>query len=313
MIICIGREFGSGGHEIGKIIAEKLGMELYDRDLIDKAAEKIVAMPKEVLEKADEKKHNPWLHQVWYDVPNQELNGMTANDTLHQAYSSIIRELAEKANCVFVGRCADYILEQANLDHISLFIAAPFEWRVQRKMEQLSIDEKAATSLVRKKDKDRKAYYDYYTGRSWGRPHNYDLCINSSRLGIEVTAEKLVEMIRELEKANCVFVGRCADYILEQANLDHISLFIAAPFEWRVQRKMEQLSIDEKAATSLVRKKDKDRKAYYDYYTGRSWGRPHNYDLCINSSRLGIEVTAEKLVEMIRELEKAMSPVNFDL
>ena len=168
MIICIGREFGSGGHEIGKIIAEKLGMELYDRDLIDKAAEKIVAMPKEVLEKADEKKHNPWLHQVWYDVPNQELNGMTANDTLHQAYSSIIRELAEKANCVFVGRCADYILEQAELDHISLFIAAPFEWRVQRKMEQLSIDEKAATSLVRKKDKDRKAYYDYYTGRSWG-------------------------------------------------------------------------------------------------------------------------------------------------
>ena len=201
MIICIGREFGSGGHEIGRILAKKLGLELYDRDLIDKAAEKIVAMPKEVLKKADEKKHNPWLHQVWYDVPNQELNGMTANDTLHQAYSSIIRELAEKANCVFVGRCADYILEQANLDHISLFIAAPFEWRVQRKMEQLSIDEKAATSLVRKKDKDRKAYYDYYTGISWGRPHNYDLCINSSRLGIEVTAEKLVEMIRELEKA----------------------------------------------------------------------------------------------------------------
>ena len=200
MIICIGREFGSGGHEIGRILAKKLGLELYDRDLIDKAAKKIVAMPKEVLEKADEKKHNPWLHQVWYDVPNQELNGMTANDTLHQAYSSIIRELAGKENCVFVGRCADYILEQAELDHISLFIAAPFEWRVQRKMEQLSIDEKAATSLVRKKDKDRKAYYDYYTGRSWGRPHNYDLCINSSRLGIEVTAEKLAEMVLQLEK-----------------------------------------------------------------------------------------------------------------
>ena len=126
MIICIGREFGSGGHEIGRILAKKLGLELYDRDLIDKAAEKIVAMPKEVLEKADEKKHNPWLHQVWYDVPNQELNGMTANDTLYQAYSSIIRELAGKENCVFVGRCADYILERAELDHISLFIAAPF-------------------------------------------------------------------------------------------------------------------------------------------------------------------------------------------
>ena len=75
MIICIGREFGSGGHEIGRKVAEKLGLELYDRDLIDRAAEKIIAMPKDVLEKADEKKRNPWLHEVWYDVPNQELNG----------------------------------------------------------------------------------------------------------------------------------------------------------------------------------------------------------------------------------------------
>ena len=125
---------------------------------------------------------------------------MTANDALHLAYNSIIRELAEKGDCVFVGRCADYILEQAKIDHISLFIAAPFEWRVKRKMEQLSIDEKSATAMVRKKDKDRKAYYDYYTGRNWGRPYEYDLCINSSRLGIEATAEKLVEMIRELEK-----------------------------------------------------------------------------------------------------------------
>ena len=129
-----------------------------------------------------------------------QLNGMTANDALHLAYNSIIRELAEKGDCVFVGRCADYILEQAKIDHISLFIAAPFEWRVKRKMEQLSVDEKSATAMVRKKDKDRKAYYDYYTGRNWGRPYEYDLCINSSRLGIEATAEKLVEMIRELEK-----------------------------------------------------------------------------------------------------------------
>ena len=91
MIICIGREFGSGGHEIGRKVAEKLGLELYDRDLIDRAAEKIVAMPKDVLEKADEKKRNPWLHEVWYDVPNQELNGMTANEALHLAYNSIIR------------------------------------------------------------------------------------------------------------------------------------------------------------------------------------------------------------------------------
>ena len=213
MIICIGREFGSGGHEIGRKVAEKLGLELYDRDLIDRAAEKIIAMPKDVLEKAEStatrrlnlsQAFNPFgaitgvvISQIFI---LSQLNGMTANDALHLAYNSIIRELAEKGDCVFVGRCADYILEQAKIDHISLFIAAPFEWRVKRKMEQLSIDEKSATAMVRKKDKDRKAYYDYYTGRNWGRPYEYDLCINSSRLGIEATAEKLVEMIRELEK-----------------------------------------------------------------------------------------------------------------
>lgn len=81
---------------------------------------------------------------------------MTANDTLYQAYSSIIRELAGKENCVFVGRCADYILERAELDHISLFIAAPFEWRVQRKMEQLSIDEKQLLRWSERKTKTGK-------------------------------------------------------------------------------------------------------------------------------------------------------------
>ena len=127
-------------------------------------------------------------------------NNCLSNDALFKVQSDVIRHLAAEKSCVFVGRCADYILEQAKIDHISLFIAAPFEWRVKRKMEQLSIDEKSATAMVRKKDKDRKAYYDYYTGRNWGRPYEYDLCINSSRLGIEATAEKLVEMIRELEK-----------------------------------------------------------------------------------------------------------------
>ena len=120
---------------------------------------------------------------------------MTANDMLYLAYNSIIRELAEKGDCVFVGRCADYILEQAELKHISLFVAAPFEWRVKRKMEQLSIDEKEATTLVRKKDKDRKAYYDYYTGRSWGRPHNYDLCINSASYGLSETETLILKLL----------------------------------------------------------------------------------------------------------------------
>ena len=197
MIICIGREFGSGGHEIGRILAKKLGLELYDRDLIDKAAEKIVAMPKEVLKKADEKKHNPWLHQVWYDVPNQELNGMTANDTLHQAYSSIIRELAGKENCVFVGRCADYVLENENVDVLSVFVYGSVDYRAKRVMSALDITQAKAKDKVLKTDKQRRTYYDYYTSKNWGVMSNYDLCIDAEKFGIEETANMIINAAKK--------------------------------------------------------------------------------------------------------------------
>ena len=195
MIICIGREFGSGGHEIGRILAKKLGLKLYDRDLIDKAAEKIVAMPKEVLEKADEKKHNPWLHQVWYDVPNQELNGMTANDTLHQAYSSIIRELAGKENCVFVGRCADYVLRDRS-DVLNVYIHADMEDRKERAVHSYEVDERDIEGSIKKIDKRRANYYEYYTDRKWGRAENYDISINSSTFGIDGTVE-IIKMLAQ--------------------------------------------------------------------------------------------------------------------
>lgn len=195
MIICIGREFGSGGHEIGKQIAEELGYEFYDRELVEKAAEKMSSMPVEELDKADEKKRNPWLYRAWYEEENEEMNGASANDILFHVNSQLITELAEKGNCVFVGRCADYILEKNGIEHLSFFIAAPFQDRVERKMKQLSMDEKTATALVRKKDKERKAYYNYYTGGSWGKPYNYDFCVNSSKLGIEETAKQLAKRL----------------------------------------------------------------------------------------------------------------------
>ena len=193
MIICIGREFGSGGHEIGREIAEKLRLELYDRNLIDKAAEKMVTMPKKVLEKAEEKRHNPWLHQVWYDVPNQELNGMTANDMLYLAYNSIIRELAEKGDCVFVGRCADYLL-RIKPDCRCVFITAPLEKRIRTISARTGLDAKAAKQLIKKVDKQRKYYYENYTDRKWGKHHGYDLCLDSSRL----TKEQILKILTTL-------------------------------------------------------------------------------------------------------------------
>ncbi|EET60621.1 hypothetical protein BRYFOR_07439 [Marvinbryantia formatexigens DSM 14469] len=149
MIICIGREFGSGGHEIGKCLSEGLGIPFYDHELVEKAMER----------------------------------------------SEMTLELA-KDDCVFVGRCADFVLKQQGVRCVSLFITAPFEDRVKRKAELLDMKEKQAVSLVRKMDKQRKAYYDYYTGGSWGRPHNYDFCINSSSLGIKETADTIETLIK---------------------------------------------------------------------------------------------------------------------
>ena len=197
MIICIGREFGSGGHEIGKEVADRLGFTFYDRTLVEEALSRSTIPPEE-LERADEKKHNPWLHRIWYDAQNEELRGLSANDILFSIHSKLITALASEDNCVFIGRCADYILQNAVIERISLFIAAPFQDRVKRKMGLLQMNEKSTITLVRKTDKERKAYYDYYTGRSWGKPHNYDLCINSSNYGIQRTAEVLAEKLAQM-------------------------------------------------------------------------------------------------------------------
>ena len=198
-VINIGRQLGSGGKEIGEKLAARLGIDFYDKELINLASEES-GLCKEFFEKADEKASQGIIGGLFgmrfpfISEGAMPCNNCLSNDALFKVQSDVIRHLAAEKSCVFVGRCADYILEQAKIDHISLFIAAPFEWRVKRKMEQLSIDEKSATAMVRKKDKDRKAYYDYYTGRNWGRPYEYDLCINSSR----VTKEEIVEMVKKL-------------------------------------------------------------------------------------------------------------------
>lgn len=190
MFICIGREFGSGGHEIGKQLADSLNIPFYDRQLVDMAIERSKSISEEI-EKADEKKVNDFLYRVWYEAVDKDLRGLSTNDIVFSLQSKVITELTESGSCVFVGRCADYILRQIEKPHISLFISAPFSDRVKRKMELLHMDEKSVTALVRKTDKQRKAYYNYYTGGSWGKPDSYDFCINSSAWGIEQTVEIL--------------------------------------------------------------------------------------------------------------------------
>ncbi|MDY6221796.1 MAG: cytidylate kinase-like family protein [Candidatus Alectryocaccobium sp.] len=196
MIICIGREFGSGGHEIGKRLAENLGYDFYDRDLVEKSLAR-TTIPSEEIERADERKINPLLYRVWYDSQDESLRGMSANDILFRIQSKLISDIARKGNCIFIGRSADFILQKAGIDHISLFIAAPFEDRLRREMKLLNISEKEASSLIRRTDKERKSYYNYYTDRDWGKPSNYDFCINSSKFGIDKTVEFLTDFFKK--------------------------------------------------------------------------------------------------------------------
>ena len=112
--------------------------------------------------------------------------------------SAVILEAAQKGNCIFVGRCADYVLKNAGVSRLSIFITAPFSDRVQRKRKLLGKEEKTVASLVRKMDRQRKNCYDYYTGGSWGKPYNYDLCVNSFTLGIERTAQALAVLVRQI-------------------------------------------------------------------------------------------------------------------
>lgn len=204
MIICIGREFGSGGHEIGKKLAENLKLSFYDHELIENATARSNIEYKE-LKKADEKKANFLLHTSLYNSDDKKLRGLPANDILFEVQKNMILDLAKEDNCVFVGRCADYVLAKENIRHISLFVTAPFSDRVRRKQQLLNLDERSTASLVQKTDRQRKSYYNYYSGGNWGKPYNYDVCVNSSALGIERTAKALSIMIEGLESLDDTF------------------------------------------------------------------------------------------------------------
>lgn len=194
MIICLGREFGSGGHEVGKLLAEKFSISLYDQELVTAAMERCGDIDPSEMEKADEKKAKPWLYGVLYGSNEAELRGLSASEITFELQCRVILEMAQKGDCVFVGRCADYILARAGVPHVSVFVTAPFSERVARKMKLLHIDEKGAAALVRKTDKQRKNYYNYYTGGNWGKTSNYDFCINSHNMDLEKVAEIIADV-----------------------------------------------------------------------------------------------------------------------
>lgn len=183
-IITISREFGSGGHEIGKQAAERLGIECYDSRLIRMASEKSCISEK-YLKDVDEKRANPWL----YTVPSEYADEMTGfglplNDMLFNVQSQIIRQLAHQESCIIIGRCADSVLADYP-GVISFFIHADWPDRVARIMERQNLKEREAESLIRRMDKQRALYYNFFSDKKWGRPESFDIMVNSSHVGME--------------------------------------------------------------------------------------------------------------------------------
>ncbi len=191
MVITISRQLGSGGSEIGKKLAEKLGYAYYDKKIIEIASAKS-GISEEMFEKA-EKEHNSFLYSLatanYAGYTATVINGDISNsDNLFVIQSNVIREIAQKGNCVIVGRCANQVLIEEP-DVLKVFLHANKEFRTKRVMNNLNLILKDAESLIKKTDKKRASYYNFFTSGTWGDASDYDLCVDSSILGIDGTTD----------------------------------------------------------------------------------------------------------------------------
>lgn len=197
-VINIGRQLGSGGRTVGEIIARRLGVKLYDKELINLAARES-GICSEFFEKADEKESRGMLSSLVYYLrapfcgDNATVANVLSNDALFKIQSDVIRDLAARESCIFVGRCADYILR----DHpraVNVFISADEEDRIERLCRLHGITPEEARTRMRRTDASRADYYNYYSSRTWGAAATYHLCVNSSTLGgEEETADFILE------------------------------------------------------------------------------------------------------------------------
>lgn len=199
-IITIGRQFGSGGKEIGIRVAKELGIPFYDKELLQKAAEKS-GLCQKIFENFDEKPRS-LLYSIAMDSYMFSLPGSGAGESLEQqvylATYNTIRHIAEQGPCVIIGRCADYALAD-DPNHLSLFICAPMEDRIRRVAERQNISQEKARQLIVKTDKRRASYYEYYSARKWGAVESYDFCVNSSYLGLGGTVEMIQAIVAHKE------------------------------------------------------------------------------------------------------------------
>ena len=205
-IITIGRQFGSGGREIGEMVADHFGIKCYDKELLSRAA-KESGFCEEMIQNHDERPTNSFLYNLVMDTYSFGYNSssfvdMPISHKVFLAQFDTIKKIAEEGPCVIVGRCADYALSDYD-NVLNIFIHADEEFKVQRikeRFDDINTDDKAR-DMMNKKDKQRQSYYNYYSSKKWGRADSYDLSINSSILGVEGTVKFIIQYIEDFEQS----------------------------------------------------------------------------------------------------------------
>jgi hypothetical protein len=202
IVINVGRQLGSGGHDIGRMLALDFNAKYYDRELLNLAA-KESGFSEKIFEQNDEKKG---FFRGLFNMGSPHVDSGSiyksgfSQESLFQFQSDAIRKAAKEGSCVFVGRCADYVLRDFP-NVVNIFITASMDYRVEQIMNKQHLNEEAARTFIEKRESQRAEYYNYYTGKKWGYAASYDLCIDSSVLGIMETEKVIAEFIRKKFKA----------------------------------------------------------------------------------------------------------------
>jgi len=203
-VYTIGREFGSMGQLVGEKLAERLGIKCYDKELLQQAA-KESGFCEEIFENHDEKPTNSFLYSLVMDTyslgyASSGYADMPLNHKVFLAQFDTIKKIASEGPCVIVGRCADYALEDFD-NVISIFIHADLDKRVARISRLENMTPSKAKDMIVKNDKKRASYYNYYTNKEWGAAKSYDLCIDSSKLGVEGSVKAILEYVKLVESS----------------------------------------------------------------------------------------------------------------
>ena len=197
IIINVGRQLGSGGHDIGRMLALDFQAKYYDRELLNLAA-KESGLSEKIFEQNDEKKgfFRGLLNLGAPHLSSGNFKPDLSQESLFQFQSEAIRKAAKENSCVFVGRCADYVLRDFP-NTVNIFITASMKYRIEQIMNKQHLERDQARKFIEQKESDRAAYYNYYTGKKWGAAESYDLCIDSSVLGLMETEKLIAEFVRK--------------------------------------------------------------------------------------------------------------------